>query len=66
MSSLKNRRTIKPLAATIALLAAGMTHADGSVEGRLIDAMGKTTYTDAVVRVEELNREVLTLSLKHN
>ncbi|MCH2040208.1 MAG: TonB-dependent receptor [Saccharospirillaceae bacterium] len=60
MSSLKNRRTMKPLAATIALLAAGMTHADGSVEGRLIDAMGKTTYTDAVVRVEELNREVLT------
>lgn len=56
--------TRKPLAAAIAMIAATTAttsvQADGIVKGRLMDAMGKTSYTDAVVRVEELNREVLT------
>jgi TonB-dependent receptor len=60
MKSLKQRLALKPLAVAVTLMAASNVQADGIVKGRLIDALGKTTYTDAVVRVEELNREVLT------
>ena len=59
MMSLTKQRLMKPLAAAIAMIAAGSVNADGIIKGRLVDAQGKTTYTDAVVRVEELNREVL-------
>lgn len=51
---------IKPLAVSIALASAALAQADGTVEGRLIDASSKTVYSGAVVRIEELNREVLT------
>ena len=51
---------IKPLAATIALFSASLAQADGNIEGRLMDVQGKTTYTDALIRVDELKRDVLT------
>lgn len=56
--------SIKPLAAAItlhsALLIASQAHADSALEGRLIDARSQSIYSGAVVRIEELNREVLT------
>lgn len=52
---------LKPLAAVIALAAASSAaFADGNLEGRVIDSNNQTVFTDAVVRIEELNREVLT------
>ena len=54
---------IKPLAAVIALTSAGLAPAvlaDGMLEGRISDVQNHTVYTGAVVRIEELNREVLT------
>ena len=54
---------LKPLAAVIALAAASLAPsalADGIVEGRVADVQNQTVYTGAVIRIEELNREVLT------
>ncbi len=52
--------SIKPLAISIALASATLSHADGTVEGRIIDANSQVNYSQAVVRLEELNREVPT------
>ena len=53
---------MKPLAAVVAFTAAGLTMpaiADGILEGRVSDVQNETVYTGAVVRIDELNREVL-------
>ncbi len=53
---------MKPLAAVVALSAAGLAMpavADGTIEGRVTDVQNETVYTGAVIRVDELNREVL-------
>lgn len=53
---------MKPLAAIIALASASVTLpvlADGTLEGRISDQQNATVYNGAVVRIEELNREVL-------
>ncbi|WP_246624858.1 TonB-dependent receptor [Oceanobacter mangrovi] len=50
---------MKPLAVSIALATAALAHADGTVEGRIVDAASQTVYKGAVVRLEEAKREVL-------
>ncbi len=54
---------MKPLAVSIALatatLAHTQAHADGIVEGRIVDAASQTVYKGAVVRLDESKREVL-------
>jgi TonB-dependent receptor len=54
------KSSIKPLALCIALASASLAQADGIIEGRIIDASSNTVYSNAVIRLEELNREVLT------
>lgn len=54
------KSSIKPLALCIALASASLAQADGTIEGRIIDASSNTVYSNAVIRLEELNREVLT------
>ncbi|WP_430462950.1 TonB-dependent receptor [Thalassolituus sp. LLYu03] len=53
---------LKPLAAVVAMVSAGVAFpalADSVLEGRISDQQNSTVYTGAVVRIEELNREVL-------
>jgi len=53
---------MKPLAAVVALSAASLAMpaiADGTIEGRVTDVQSETVYTGAVIRIDELNREVL-------
>ncbi|MDO6804755.1 carboxypeptidase-like regulatory domain-containing protein, partial [Wenyingzhuangia sp. 1_MG-2023] len=50
---------IKPLVASLALASATLAHADGIVEGRIIDAASQTIYKGAVVRLEEAKRQTL-------
>jgi TonB-dependent receptor len=53
---------LAPLSAAIALtstLLASHSFADSSIEGRITDEQSRNSYTEAVVRIEELNREVL-------
>ncbi|MDP2507049.1 TonB-dependent receptor [Oceanobacter sp. 3_MG-2023] len=50
---------IKPLVASLALASATLVHADGIVEGRIIDAASQTIYKGAVVRLEEAKRQTL-------
>ena len=53
---------LKPLAAVVALAATATSPAvwaDGNLEGRVVDGKNMAVYSDAVVRIEELNREVL-------
>lgn len=54
------KSSIKPLAVCIALASASLAQADGTIEGRIIDAASNTVYSNAVIRLEEANREVLT------
>ncbi len=54
------KSSIKPLAICIALASASLAQADGTIEGRIIDASSNTVYSNAVIRLEEANREVLT------
>ena len=54
------KSSIKPLTLCIALASASLAQADGIIEGRIIDASSNTVYSNAVIRLEELNREVLT------
>lgn len=48
------------IAAISALMACHSSHADSILEGRLVDAQGQTIYSNALVRIEETGREVLT------
>ena len=50
---------MKPLAVSVALATAAIAQADGTLEGRVVDAASQTIYNGAVVSLQDTNRSVL-------